>query len=273
MSSGVGQPILYPRFSVLEGGTDIASMVIFDPAALPDGCDDRMRDDPLSVIRPLADEGRLYWLNTSADGDYDLGVRVGGHLPEELAGFARLLDVAPKFAAPGGRLYFTGIEYAFRDDDSRLRRYPHMGASLEVPPGTYRLSLYEIDYPEGFHESLLRGRLSPGEFRLYSLMDSLAPLGCLGVLALFASVLWLVSAGLTRWAVTATLLWLVPVIPPVALSRTQSYRKAKRIDREIVREHPSYFAILEPVDDQPAAGKKKTPSDPRSGLWDREMDG
>ena len=108
-------------FAVLEGGTDAASMLIFDPGALPDDYDERMRSDPLAVIEPLTENGKLYWLNTDSDGSYSLGVCLDGRLPGELSRFAKPLGVAGRFAAPRGRLSFTGIEYAFRHDVARLR--------------------------------------------------------------------------------------------------------------------------------------------------------
>jgi hypothetical protein len=228
---------------VLEGGTDIASMLIFDPAALPDDYDLRARDDPMPVIKRLFDEGCVYWLNTHADGGYSLGVCLGESLPTEFAGFSRCLGVAARFAAPSGRLYFTGIEYAFHHDDSPLRKYPHMGASCQVPPGTYCLTLYELNYPDDFHESVLRQRLSARDFRRYSMMNSrLIPYGCLStVLAAISAPLF----GWLLWSVTALPLLIAIVLPAMLISRSQSYREASRLHLAIQREYPAYCAVLE----------------------------
>jgi hypothetical protein len=157
----------------LEGGTDAGSMVIFDPATLPDDYDAIARRDPITVIERLSVDGWLYWLDTASDGGYTLGVCVDGRVPGDLAGFARPLGNAARFSVATGRLYFAGIEYVFRHDDSFLRKHPHMGACYQIPPGTYRLTVYGIEYPESFHEDQLRRRLAADEFRLYSLLNRL----------------------------------------------------------------------------------------------------
>jgi hypothetical protein len=227
---------------VLEGGTDAGSMLIFDPATLPDDFDVRVRHDPIALIQRLFEDGRLYWLDTASDGSYSLGICVDECLPGELARFARPLEVAEGFTAASGRLYFTGIEYAFRHDDSFLRRHPHMGAGHQIPAGTYRLALYEMEYPEDFHEDLLRQRLSASDFRLYSLMNGLIPLGCIGALALVVSPLLL---GWRLWSVTALPLGMALALPALLVSCSQSYRRASHAHLAIQREYPDFCATLD----------------------------
>jgi hypothetical protein len=235
-------------FAVLEGGTDAASMLIFDPGALPDDYDERMRSDPSAAIEPLAEKGKLYWLNTDSDGGYSLGVCLDGRLPGELSRFAKPLGVAGRFAAPSGRLFFTGIEYAFRHDDRFLLRYPHMGACQPIPPGVYHLALYEMDYPEGFHEELLRERLPATVFRLYTLMSHwLIPLICVGVLLLSVS---LFSLGVRVWSVTALPAGLALVLPVVLLSRTPTYRRVRGLLLDLQRRYPDYMVTVVPADDE-----------------------
>jgi hypothetical protein len=239
---------LSSAFAVLEGGTDAASMLIFDPGALPDDYDERMRPDPLAAIEPLAGNGNLYWLNTDSDGGYSLGVCLDGRLPGELSRFAKPLGVAGRFAAPSGRLFFTGIEYAFRHDDRLLRRYPHMGACQPIPSGVYQLALYEMDYPEGFPEGLLRERLPANALRLYTLLnDWLIPLICIGVLLLFVSLLGL---GARVWSITALPAGLALVLPVVLLSRTPTYRQARGLLLDLQRRYPDYIVTVVTADDE-----------------------
>jgi hypothetical protein len=233
-----------PMIGVLEGGTDVASMVIFDPAAMPDDYDIRARNDPVEVIEHLAAEQSLYWLYTAADGGYNLGICLGDELPAQMASFARLLGVAARFAAPGGKLYFTGAEYAFRHDDSRLRKYPHMGACQEIAPGVYRLAVYEIDYPEDFYEALLRKRIPASAFRIYSLMDRLMPVGCLGAILLVFSILGL---GWRLWSICLLPVGLALLLPAIVVARTQLYREAKREALALEREYPNYLVGLQTV--------------------------
>jgi hypothetical protein len=256
MSDGVERGGEDPAFVLLEGGTDAASMLIFDPAALPDDYDARAREDPTALIEPLAAAGRLSWLDTAADGGYSLGLCVDRPLPPDMVPFAKLAGESGRFSAPSGRLYFTGIEYAFRHDDSFLRKYPHMGAYREIPPGEYHLRVFEMTYPEEFHEDLLRASLPPGAFRVYSLMNSLIPLGCVAVLALVASPFWL---GLRLWCTTVLPLALMLVLPAIALSRTRTYREAKRLDQDIRRQYPDYMATLDHAGDRSVAARSSEP--------------
>jgi hypothetical protein len=250
MSEELDRPVESPSFDVLEGGTDAASMLIFDPGALPEDFDIRAREDPIAVIEPLAAAGRLYWLDTAADGGYSLGLCVDRPLPLGMLKFAKFAGEADRFSAPSGRVYFAGIEYAFRDDDSFLRKHPHMGAYREIPRGGHHLRLFEMVYPEDFHEDLLRESLSPGAIRLLALMNSLISLGCLAALGLVVSPLWL---GLRLWCTTVLPLALMLILPAVALSRTRSYREARRLEHEIRRRCADYLATLDPVADRSVA--------------------
>jgi hypothetical protein len=237
---------------VLHGGTDAASMLIFDPAALPDDFDRRVQDDPMAAIEQLRDEGRLYWLNTESDGSYSLGVCTNDSLPPNLARFGRLLGEAGSFAAPSGRIYFTGIEYGFRHDDSFLRRHSHMGAYCQIPGGTYCLSLYEMEYPEDFHDDVLRRTVSAREFRLYSLMNGLIPLACMSVVSLAVSLPLL---GVRLWSVIALPVCVALALPAILISRSGPYRRTRRAHLDIQRAHPDFSATLR-------ATSGSTPSNP-----------
>jgi hypothetical protein len=241
MSETDRQPPANAMIGVLEGGTDAGSMVIFDPAGLPDDYDGRAHDDPVAVLHQLTTDGTLYWLNESGDGGYRLGVILGAGVPIKLSGFAKHIEDAARFAAPSGRLYFTGIEYVFRRDDSRLRKYPQMGAFLEIPPGVYRLSFYELEYPEDFHDDVLRARLSPHAFRVYSLMSWFVPIGCMSALAVIAAI---GALGWRLWAMTVFPVGMCLAMLPFVLARTATYRAVQREHRAIEREYPDYSACL-----------------------------
>lgn len=229
--------------AVLEGGTDAASMLIFDPAAMPSDYDACAPDDPMSMILELTATGRVYWLDTHGDGGYNLGVCLGETLDHPYPQFAKQAGVADHFAAPSGKLYFTGIEYAFHHDDSFLRNHSHMGSFQKIPRGTYRLALYEMEYPKGFHEDLLRQEISAVAFQLYSLMSWLAPLGCLSLLVLAISPFLF---GLRAWITTALPICLTLIAFAVLMARLPPYREARGRHRAIQRDNPGFIAVLRP---------------------------
>src|SRR5262249_18416494 len=71
------------------------------PAALPDDFDEKQNDDPVSQLEQLMQAGRLYWIETHADGSYTLGVYVGHSLPDRLRG-CEPFDIRPVCSKPMG---------------------------------------------------------------------------------------------------------------------------------------------------------------------------
>lgn len=230
----------------LKGGTDAAGMVIFDPAALPGDFDARQKEDPAELLEQLTQGGRLYWLDTHSDGGYSLGVYFSNELPDHVKPYARSLAAYEQFHVPSGRLYFTGVEYSFRDDDSFLRKYPGMGEVADVTPGVYRADLFEFEYPEDFHEGLLRQRLPAAQFRIHNLMNTLVPIGCLASLAILGSLALLKWVGLdwAMWAGMVLPVGLVLIALPLLLARLPAYRQADAVYKDVQKEFPGYGILL-----------------------------
>src|SRR5262249_21158248 len=143
-----------------------------------------------------------------------------------------------------GHLRFMGIEYAFKSDDSFLRRFPHMGDSTELEPGDYRAEFFEFGYPRDFHEDLLRQKLPFSQFRVHQFMNTLAPAGCLSILALLASIAIL---DWSTWISTALPCGLTLIALPLILSRLPAYRHADRVYKDVQRQYPGYGVVLQPL--------------------------
>jgi len=225
----------------LEGGTDGASMVLFDPAALPLDFDAKSEDDPVTQLEELMRLGRLCWINTEGDGHYTLGIYVRADLPDDLEPFAKQIETYDCFHVPSGRLVFAGVEYVFQTDDSRLRKYPHMGEAIDVPAGTYPAVLFEFEYPTSFHKDLLKQRLSAAEFLAYRLMNTLAPIGCIALLVLLGSF-WIMKW--TLWAMMILPCGLGLIALPLLLSRLPIYRKGRAVYEGVRKEFPGYGVLL-----------------------------
>src|SRR6266436_3411687 len=116
---------------VIETGTDVASLLVFDPLALPDDYD-RCPKQQLEIVRKLNEAQRIFLVETGSDGGYLIHAFVDEPVPEYLRAFVREPRVHRHFDAPSGRIYFAGLEYAFRADDSRLKKHPHMGGCFLV---------------------------------------------------------------------------------------------------------------------------------------------
>jgi len=226
---------------IVAAGTDAASLLLFDPGALPDDYDAQMQGNPGEMLERLSSEGRLRWINTGADGAYLLHAYVEEAMPESLRQYARDPITVEHFSIPSGQLYFTGAECGFQRDDSFLREHPHMGGAFPLPPGDYRLTLFRTEYPDGFHEELLRGRVTPLAYRLHQGMGCLVGVAVAAVIAA-AVTLFLRPRGF----------WLRYILPPAILlamlpflaRRLAPFREASRQVKELEREYPSIIAEL-----------------------------
>src|SRR5262249_8834820 len=153
-----------------EAGTDAAGVALFDPGALPGDFDLRIQDDPIELLEILQQDGKAFYTETGGDGAYLLHAYVDEPIPPNLQAHLRDPITIERFSIPTGHLYFTGSEYAFRQDDSFLRRYPHMGGSVAVPAGEYRLTIHRTEYPPDHLERLLRNETGTAAYLLHQSM-------------------------------------------------------------------------------------------------------
>jgi hypothetical protein len=226
---------------ILEAGTDAATLLLFDPAALPPDFDARVQQDGTDFFDQLTAQGLAYWINTSADGNYTLHAYVDEPVPDALGPHLRNAVTVDAFQAPSGRLYFAGAEYARPTVDAELERYPHMGASFTARPGTYRLTLSETEFPEGLDEEMLRGAVPAGAYGLHQSMGCfvwLAFLSAIGLGVTLFGLLW-------PWRYYLIPLFAAGIAWPFVLARLKPYRETNERYRAIQREHPGYVARLE----------------------------
>ena len=161
---------------VIEAGTDAGSLLLFDPGALPADFEHQFQTDAVEILDRLTRSGHACWINTEGDGSYLLHAYVDEPIPADLWAFVHSPEAVSEFQVPSGPLFFTGSEYAFRDDASFLDKHPHMGGSVSIRPGTYQLTVYRTAYPDGLLESQFRASVSPWEYRLWTSMKVLIPL-------------------------------------------------------------------------------------------------
>jgi len=220
----------------------VASLLLFDPGALPEDFDARTRGDPYELLEQLTEAGRAYWINTGADGAYLLHAYVDEPVPIALQPYLRDPLTAEAFAVPTGRLYFTGAEYGFREDDRFLQKHPHMGGAFTARPGVYRLKLWRTEYPDGLPEQLLRQQVSPWGYRLHQGMGWLVMTAALGFAGLSVAALLTPREVWLRYLLPV---WGLLVLLPILVARLRAYREARERFRGIERQFPSVVAQLE----------------------------
>jgi hypothetical protein len=223
---------------VVETGTDVAQLVVFDPAVLPDAYD-RQSTQQTEILRALHDAERVFCFETGSDGGYLFHVFVDEPIPEYLEPFLREPRTRSNFDAPSGRIFFSGSEYAFRSDDSRLRKHPHMGGHIEVSPGRYSLTMFRTEYPDEMMEDELRRKVDPRAFRLHQNMGCFIGMALLAAVVAIGTLFLLGTSVMSLFAVSVAGLF---VAVPFIIPQLPTYRKTDRIWQDIQRQYPSLVA-------------------------------
>jgi hypothetical protein len=217
----------------------VASLLLFDPGALPEDFDDCTRADPYETLEHLTKAGRAYWMHTGADGAYLLHAYVEEPIPASLQPYLYDPLIVENFAVPTGRLYFTGAEYALHQDEHLWRK---MGGVFTVRPGIYRLTLWRTEYPDELLEQRLRQQVSPWAYRLHQGMGWLVMTAALGFVGLSLAALLTPREFWLRYLLP---LWGLLLLVPIVVSRLRPYREARERFRQIEEEFPSIVAHLE----------------------------
>ena len=229
---------------LIEAGTDAASLLLFDPGALPQDFEDRLRAGSVEVLARLDDQSKVRWISTEGDGGFLLHAYVDEPLPQAFRPYLRDPVVVEGFPVPTGRLFLTGSEYAFRDDDQFLRQHPHMGGFCTIRPGAYRLTLYRGVYPSGSLEHRFRDEASRWEYGLWNSMRVLIPLS---VAAWIGLVVIFFTRSRVPWpSLLAPSLGLIFALP-FLVRHIETYRLAKERYTSLEREFPSFIAEFESV--------------------------
>lgn len=190
---------LMPKI-VLEGGTDIAEVLLFGTDGLPTGKTDS------DVLSQLIGSSRAIRMPTGSDGGYLLHLFVDDEIPEDTMRFCVADDsLEAEFDAGSGRIAFGGMESAYADfvPNANIR------SDTEIPPGRYRAVAYRTDYPDDLIETAIEDAVGPDGERAMAVPSKIV-LGTIAATVLFVVVGINVSAwGLVGAAIvlTAGVIW------------------------------------------------------------------
>ena len=136
----------------LEGGTDVAEMVLFSTDNLPSGCTD---DEALSE---LVDRNEAIRMPTGADGRYLLHLYLDVEIPEAIRRYC-VTDDAKKttFLAESGRIAFGGAESTFVE----FKPNPYVREDTHIAPGRYDAVAYHTEYPDDLVEDAVQDAIGP----------------------------------------------------------------------------------------------------------------
>lgn len=221
---------------IIDVGTEVATLCVFDPQALPDNFDEAGAD-ALDVLRQMRIDERAFVCATGADGSFVLHVSVNETLPPELQ--KHLKDPVPlrNFRVPSGTLIACGAEAATR---AGTPPEPGVGAVIQVQPGTYDAVAYRGEWPTGTLAQRFREK-APSGFFFFRHFSKLVAVAVLAII-LAVPALWLAPDLNWRLGVAAAVL--IAVLLPVFIAGTKKYKEGERLTHELERELPSFFLEL-----------------------------
>ncbi len=221
---------------IIDVGTEVATLCVFDPQALPESFDEAGAD-ALDVLRQMRVDERAFVCGTGADGSFVLHVSVNETISPEL--LKHLKDPVPlrNFRVPSGTLIACGAESASR---AGTPPEPGVGAVFKVEPGTYDAVAYRGEWPSGTLSQRFLEKTKGGFF----LFRHFSKLVAVAVLAIIGAVpaLWLAPDLTWRLVVAAAVL--LAVLVPVFVAGTKKYKEGERLTHELERELPSFFLEL-----------------------------
>lgn len=225
----------------LEATTSSARLLLFDPAAIPvpsrRGAIDREEEierlERIGVVCPLIPD---------STGAALLHLYVDEAPPERLLIHAEQSRVLPSFPVPSGRLRIAGMEDFQRGDGPESRPDGPGAEAASLAPGAHRLSLYRIVVPERSLHEAFRAQAPLPEYMAWSSMKVLIPLAVaawIGLVAVFFTTVRVPYPDLA-----APLFGLLFALPFV-VRRLEAFAAARARYARLVREHPSWLAILD----------------------------
>lgn len=226
---------------VVETGTDIAVVAFFDAAALPEDYDEQVKKDRMAVLEKLSHEGRLWYLETGADGGYLFHFYIEEVLPELIAKHSVEPKITKRFSVPRGEMWACGAEYVALDPKRALAKFSHMGASFQIPPGDCEITAWRTEWPEHFIENKIKERIGKASWRRNEALGQST--GCLFVALIIGTVVSFgVSASRGTWGHFGLgsgwfwgglgVLWVVCIAMVIFLKKMENHGPRREVERE-----------------------------------------
>lgn len=156
----------------LTADTDVATFVLFDPAAVPAEAIDV--NDLHRTVDVLCASGQALAYSYAGDGGASFLVLVDEEPDPELVkrrahGMSQVL-----LHVPSGRLTATGMEDLWRIGEQRIGPAdfkPEMGSVADIPAGDYVVEAFEVDWQETPEEQI-SARAMPGDQRFVTILGT-----------------------------------------------------------------------------------------------------
>lgn len=239
---------------IINTGTDVATLCFFDPDALPEDLDFKIKEDRAAVCSVLVQEGRIGWIDYDSDGGYIFHFYVNEPVPPQLLEHAPHPQRIEKLLVPGGRIWVCGAEFLKKvPSQGGLRKHPHMGGSFALKPGEYQTTIWQPEWPEDASERALRvkaGAESSAHEKLIGTITGLLVATIIfgGFALVFATLVILEKTGeLPMWQQLAWCYILAAIIACGFLFRRLKRLESNSLRKEVEAEFPSFVVQLQSI--------------------------
>lgn len=145
----------------IEGGTNVATMALFDTSRLPAQLDKNQ-------TRQMESEQTLIAMNMHADGGYAIHLFIDEDIPADVLEYCNFTNknadfqpIQTEFNTTSGHIAFGGIESAVQGFHN-----PRIRNDIQIPPGRYQVNIYEAIAVDEAEKKEKEARESIGEKNL-----------------------------------------------------------------------------------------------------------
>jgi hypothetical protein len=218
----------------LEGGTDVAEMVIFCADSVPaDPVDDR-------ILEELENNNSIVRISTGADGGYLLHLYLDEKIDDEVFKYC-IKDDALKanLNVVNGNLAFGGAESA----TSKFEPNINIRSDAKIEKGEYSTLVYHTDYPDELIEDQIEKEMSKENLKHMNLPGKVIGLS---VIIAFIMIIMAIKVNL-YYGLAAIALVVVVYSWQKKYRNTNKYIELKNIKNEIELKYPSIVAHMETI--------------------------
>lgn len=219
---------------VLEGGTDVAEMVLFSVDEIPP---ERVSEKTLAALEANHQAIRM---PTGADGGYLLHLHVDEQVPDEIMQYCIKHDaLAAEFRASSGQIAFGGAESTFADFEPN----DNIRTDARIPPGVYDAVAFHTDHSDDLIEGAIEKAIGHDGKRAESTSSNIV----IGTVVLAFVSLILGGAIAQSHAVGLVLAAIVVIAGRLwyrSHARAENYKKADVLRRDVHLEYPNIVIRL-----------------------------
>lgn len=178
----------------------------------------------------LQQDGRMFFVETGADGSYSLGLFIEEEIPEYL--HTHLSDPVelPQMSVPGGKLLFCGGE------EVGIEHQKWNANEVSLVAGEYHARFWRAEYPQGMVDNLVKSKLGPVRYGLETLLGTMTGLAIVTSVLLLPALLFF---GFAQWVWIGLAISLPLATLGLLALKLPYVRQMEKERRGVAKDYPS----------------------------------